>query len=106
MWQLDLLTTSTQTVKMKVKDEEAIISAMQQISDRLPDFKIYRRIYPDPSLESMLADAYRDIILLAREATSYFEVSTFRKSICEIPLLLIHGTALLTRARTPHTKHG
>lgn len=50
---------------------------MRQISDRLPDFEVYQRIYPDPSLGSMLAVAYRDIILLAREATCYFQGSGF-----------------------------
>lgn len=64
---------------MKIKDEESIISAMQHITDRLPDFKVYEKIYPDPLLRSMLVDAYTDIILLAREATSYFYGSSFSK---------------------------
>ena len=50
---------------------------MDQISDRLPDLKVYQRIYPDPSLGSMLAVAYKDVILLAREATRYFQRSGF-----------------------------
>lgn len=61
---------------MKVKDEEAITSAMQQMSDRLPDFAIYQKIYPDSELGLMLIDAYKDVILFAREATSYFMGST------------------------------
>ncbi|KAF2688251.1 hypothetical protein K458DRAFT_401613 [Lentithecium fluviatile CBS 122367] len=73
------LTVLFTTVKMKAKDEAAIISAMGHISDRLPDFKIYEKIYPDPELGGMLADAYRDVILLAREGTLYFQGSTFRR---------------------------
>ena len=57
---------------MKAKEEETIITAMQQMSDRLPDLRVYQRIYPEPKLGAMLMDAYMDIILLAREATSYF----------------------------------
>ncbi|KAF1956038.1 hypothetical protein CC80DRAFT_594180 [Byssothecium circinans] len=68
-------------VTMKSKDEEAIISAMRHISDRLPDFRTYQKIYPDPSLGDMLADAYRDVILLSREATVYFRGSSFRRSL-------------------------
>jgi hypothetical protein len=66
-------------VILKAKDEEAIISAMQQISDRLPDCKTYEKIFPDALLGTMLANAYRDIILLMREATSYSQGSSFRK---------------------------
>jgi hypothetical protein len=62
---------------MKVKDEEAITTAMQQISDRLPDFGVYQKIYPEPALGTMLVDAYKDVIMLAREATSYFMGSTW-----------------------------
>jgi hypothetical protein len=61
---------------MKSRDEDAIVLAMQQISDRLPDFSTYQKIYPDPALGLMLIDAYRDVILLAREAVSYFQGST------------------------------
>ncbi|KAJ4301551.1 hypothetical protein N0V90_003644 [Kalmusia sp. IMI 367209] len=64
--------------QMKSKDEAAIVSAMGHMSDRLPDFSTYQKIYPDPELGEMLSDAYRDIILLAREATAYFQSSTFK----------------------------
>ena len=60
------------TVKLKIKNEEAIVSAMEQISDRLPDLEVYRKIYPEPKLGLMLVDAYKDIIMLARAATTYF----------------------------------
>jgi hypothetical protein len=62
---------------MKEKDEEAITAAMQQMSDRLPDFEVYGKLYPDPDLGLMLVDAYKDIILLAHEATTYFQGSSF-----------------------------
>jgi hypothetical protein len=68
-------------VKLKAKDEESITSAICQISDRIPDFKVYERIYPDPSLGLMLAVAYKDVILLAREATSYFQTSGLGQSL-------------------------
>lgn len=61
---------------MKIKDEETITTAMQQMSARLPDFAIYQKIYPNQELGLMLIDAYEDVILLAREATSYFRGST------------------------------
>ncbi|CAN9237753.1 hypothetical protein AA0119_g2688 [Alternaria tenuissima] len=69
---------------MKAKEEETIITAMQQMSDRLPDLRVYQRIYPEPKLGAMLMDAYMDIILLAREATSYFMSSTWGRQISTI----------------------
>lgn len=78
------LSTMLQTAKLKVQNEEAITAAIQQISDRLPDFKVYQKIYPDPSLGLMLADAYKDVILLAREATTYFQRSSISQS-CPSP---------------------
>ncbi|KAI4628387.1 hypothetical protein J4E80_002525 [Alternaria sp. BMP 0032] len=65
------------TVKLKIKNEEAIVSAMEQISDRLPDLEVYQKIYPEPKLGLMLVDAYKDIIMLARAATTYFLGSTW-----------------------------
>jgi hypothetical protein len=74
------VTDITKTVKMKAKDEESITSAIQQMSDRLPDLKVYSKIYPDPDLGIMLVDAYKDVMLLAREATAYFQGSTWGKN--------------------------
>jgi hypothetical protein len=68
-----------ETVKMKTQAEDAMTSAMEQISDRLPDFKMYRKIYPDPDLCLMLVKAYKDVIRFARAATSYFQGSTFSR---------------------------
>jgi hypothetical protein len=62
---------------MKAKDEEAITSAMQQITDRLPDLRTYHKIYPNPELGVMLIEAYKDVILLSRKATEFFRGSTF-----------------------------
>ncbi|KAI4938729.1 uncharacterized protein J4E92_000010 [Alternaria infectoria] len=69
------------TVKLKIKNEEAIVSAMEQISDRLPDLEVYRKIYPEPKLGLMLVDAYKDIIMLARAATTYFLGSTWGRQV-------------------------
>lgn len=67
-------------MKLKVQNEETVTAAIEQISDRLPDFKVYRKIYPDPTLGLMLADAYKDVILLAREATLYYQRSSISES--------------------------
>ena len=75
-----------------MQNEEAITAAMQQISDRLPDFRVYQKIYPGPSLGSMLADAYKDVILLAREATSYFQQSSISKSLYYSPIVVRGST--------------
>jgi len=64
---------------MKARDEDSITSAIQQVSDRLPDLKVYSKIYPDPDLGLMMVEAYKDVILLAREATAYFQGSTWGK---------------------------
>lgn len=64
-------------MKLKAEGEKSIISSMDQMADRLPDFKVYQRLYPDPSLGLMLAAAYKDVIVLAREATCYFHSSGF-----------------------------
>ncbi|RYP47915.1 hypothetical protein DL768_006111 [Monosporascus sp. mg162] len=61
------------TVKVKAEAEESIHACMLHISDRMPDFKVYERIYPDRDLGLMLAEAYRGIILFAREVTVYFQ---------------------------------
>ncbi|KAH7117901.1 hypothetical protein B0J11DRAFT_592407 [Dendryphion nanum] len=61
------------TVTMKSKNEGAIISSMDQISDRLPDLRVYQKIYPDENLGFMLSNAYKDVICLVREATRYFQ---------------------------------
>lgn len=62
---------------MKAKNDEAITAAMAQMSDRLPDLQIYRKIYPDPILADMLLNAYKDVIMLAREAISFYLSSTW-----------------------------
>ena len=65
---------------MKAKDEEAITGAMQQIADRLPDMRTYHKIYPNPELGVMLIEAYKDVIVLVRKATQFFQCSTFSES--------------------------
>jgi AAA+ ATPase superfamily predicted ATPase len=60
-------------VKVKAEAEESIRTCMLYISDRMPDFKVYERIYPDPELGRMLAEAYRGVILFAKEVTVYFQ---------------------------------
>jgi hypothetical protein len=64
---------------MKAEGEEALYSAMQRISDRLPDLQLYKRIYPDAQLGSMLAETYKDIIIFARTASAYFQSGSFCK---------------------------
>ncbi|KAI1270665.1 hypothetical protein F5Y18DRAFT_434935 [Xylariaceae sp. FL1019] len=69
------------TVRAKAQAEESIHRCMLQISDRLPDYKSYAIIYPDPKLGAMLAEAYRDIIIFAREVTVYFQDHGFLRYI-------------------------
>ncbi|RYP28501.1 hypothetical protein DL767_007180 [Monosporascus sp. MG133] len=59
------------TAMLKSSSDQSIQSAMMQIADRLPDFSIYQRIYANADLAVMLATAYTDIIVFAREATIY-----------------------------------
>ncbi|KAI1357312.1 hypothetical protein F5Y08DRAFT_324569 [Xylaria arbuscula] len=61
------------TLKAKAEEEASIQSCMLHISDRMPDFEVYSRIYPDPKLGLMLSEAYRDVIIFARKATIYFQ---------------------------------
>ncbi|KAI3337621.1 hypothetical protein HD806DRAFT_518422 [Xylariaceae sp. AK1471] len=65
------------TVKVKAEAEESIHACMLHISDRMPDFRVYERIYPDRDLGMMLAEAYRGVILFAREVTVYFQAHGF-----------------------------
>lgn len=51
----------------------------------MPDFKIYQRIYPDPLLGGMLAEAYRGIILFAMKATTYSQAGGFGSYIVMHP---------------------
>ncbi len=60
-------------MRLKAGDEESIHSAMQKVTDGLPDCKIYERIYPNPSLGTLLAEVYRGVIVFAQEATVYFQ---------------------------------
>ena len=59
-------------MKIKAETEESIRRCIVQITDRLPDLKVYERIYPEPALAVMLAKTYGDVLIFAREATSYF----------------------------------
>ncbi|KAJ2991767.1 hypothetical protein NUW58_g2399 [Xylaria curta] len=61
------------TVKAKAEAEASIQACILHISDRMPDYKVYGRIYPDRDLGLMLSEAYRGIILFAREVTIYFQ---------------------------------
>ncbi|KAI0515065.1 hypothetical protein F5B22DRAFT_646943 [Xylaria bambusicola] len=65
------------TVKAKAEAEASIQSSILHISDRMPDFKVYERIYPDPKLGLMLSEAYRGIVLFARKVTIYFQPHGF-----------------------------
>ncbi|KAI0969445.1 hypothetical protein F4678DRAFT_463703 [Xylaria arbuscula] len=61
------------TVKAKAEAEASIQSCILYISERMPDFEIYKRIYPDQKLGLMLSEAYRGIIIFARKVTIYFQ---------------------------------
>ncbi|KAI1753929.1 hypothetical protein F4782DRAFT_528859 [Xylaria castorea] len=65
------------TLKVKAEAEESIHTCILHISDRMPDFRVYQRIYPDRDLGLMLSEAYRGIILFAREVTVYFQAHGF-----------------------------
>ncbi|KAK5636276.1 hypothetical protein RRF57_011988 [Xylaria bambusicola] len=65
------------TVKAKAEAEASIRASILHISDRMPDFKVYERIYPDPILGLMLSEAYRGIVLFARKVTIYFQAHGF-----------------------------
>ncbi|KAI1204852.1 uncharacterized protein F4807DRAFT_445262 [Annulohypoxylon truncatum] len=67
------LTILFATAKLKSANDQSIQSAMGQIADRLPDFNIYQRIYADNELAVMLATAFTDVIVFAREATIYLQ---------------------------------
>lgn len=66
---------------------------MREISDRLPDIKVYQRLYLDPGLGMMLAEAYRDIVIFARNVTTYCLGHGFGKKstsfLCRISLFSI-----------------
>jgi hypothetical protein len=66
---------------LKVKDEKANSFSMRQIADLLPDLKVYHRIYPDHELQLMICQAYKDIILFAREAIFYFLGSEWARQL-------------------------
>ncbi|KAI0418846.1 hypothetical protein F5X98DRAFT_362816 [Xylaria grammica] len=61
------------TMKAKAEAEASIQACILHISDRIPDYKVYERIYPDRDLGLMLSEAYRGVILFAREVTIYFQ---------------------------------
>ncbi|CAI6336221.1 unnamed protein product [Periconia digitata] len=57
----------------KVDAERSIRDAMMDIADRLPEYRIYGRIFPDKEFGKMLADAYGTIIKFARNVTVYLQ---------------------------------
>lgn len=77
-----------QTVKVKAANDEAIVGAMETIGDRLPEVAIYGKVYADAELGNMLAEAYKEVIVFAVQATQYFQQRGYCKSssIPHIPL--------------------
>ncbi|KAJ2898398.1 hypothetical protein MKZ38_003950 [Zalerion maritima] len=79
------LTLLYTVANMKPKEEEAINSALDQMTDRLPEMDIYQRIYnPDQVLARLLADVFVKVIVFSREATQFFQghgTSRFTKSL-------------------------
>ncbi|KAK3347000.1 hypothetical protein B0T25DRAFT_572089 [Lasiosphaeria hispida] len=72
------------TVKIKADNDEAILSAMQTLADRLPDAKIYGQIYADHILAMKLAEAYRDVLIFAKTATAYFQGRGISRTLTSI----------------------
>ena len=67
-------------MRIKAETEDMICRSLDRISDRLPEYKTYDKIYPDPSLGEMLAKAYSDILVFAGKAIVYLESTRFCKS--------------------------
>ncbi|PSN62332.1 hypothetical protein BS50DRAFT_625007 [Corynespora cassiicola Philippines] len=61
------------TVLIKAEAEKSMNDTIIEITDRLPEFEVYGRIYPDRGFGRILAEAYRDIILFARGVTIYLQ---------------------------------
>ncbi|KAK0610776.1 hypothetical protein B0T14DRAFT_500005 [Immersiella caudata] len=72
------------TVKIKADNDEAILTSMQTIADRLPDAKIYDQVYADSVLGTMLAEAYKGVLVFARAATVYFQGPALRRALKSI----------------------
>lgn len=73
--------TSRQTVKVKVTTDEAVIAAMETITDRLPDVAIYGQVYADTKLAVMMAKAYKEVVGFAVQATTYFQKHGFTRAL-------------------------
>ena len=54
---------------------------METIGDRLPEVAIFGRVYADTQLGAMLADAYKEVIVFAVQATRYFQ----QRGYCRYP---------------------
>ena len=85
-------------VKQKVSVEETIHTALQDMVDRLPEMKIYERIYPDLALSSLLAHVYCDVILFFRESISYLLGSSLSM------LKLSGSSSSLSTPKGPYTR--
>ncbi|KAK4447330.1 hypothetical protein QBC34DRAFT_409876 [Podospora aff. communis PSN243] len=72
------------TVKIKADNDEAILTSMQTIADRLPDAKIYEQVYADGILAMMIVEAYRNVLVFAKGATEYFQGRALRRTLKSI----------------------
>ncbi|KAK1828954.1 hypothetical protein QBC39DRAFT_415460 [Podospora conica] len=72
------------TVKIKADNDEAIVSVMENINDRLPDVDIYNQVYVDSVLGTMIATAFRDVLLFSQQATLYFQGRGMSRAIKSI----------------------
>lgn len=66
-------TDSGQTVKIKADNDEAIVTLMESVNDRLPDVDIYNQVYVDSVLGGMIATTFRDVLHFSQQATLYFQ---------------------------------
>ncbi|KAI0535507.1 hypothetical protein GGR58DRAFT_515340 [Xylaria digitata] len=65
------------TVKAKAEAEAFIQLCILYISNRMPDLKMYKRIYFNLELGCMLLETYSSIVIFAQKATIYFQAHGF-----------------------------
>lgn len=62
----------------KTENDEKIADALAELTLSFPRLNLMTDIYPEESVEMLVAEVYKEVIEFAREAAEYFSRSTGR----------------------------
>lgn len=60
----------------KTQNDEKIADALADLNQSFPRLDLMTEIYPEESVEILVAEAYKEVIAFAREAAEYYSQSS------------------------------